>query len=180
MKKNKYSPFNDLFYKYKINISSQELQQIQIFLKNFKEKKEQQTTTYNIVNILNLPLLKNLKKQIITILKKHKLILKNNWAQLYRKGDFHSKHVHANTCYAGVIYVNGSGKDGTLFHHPNGTLIESYGKRFKTQYLETFEPGTLILFPGFIEHEVLEQKSENDRTIISFNTIEEINSAAVQ
>lgn len=168
----KYNIFNDSFYKYKLTITDQEKIQLKIFLQNYKEKKRDQITTYENINILNLPLLLPLKKQVISILDKHKLQLKNNWAQLYEKGDYHPRHNHNNTCYGGIIYVDGFGKDGTLFHHPLSCLVRPYGIRFKQNHLEIFQSGTMILFPGYIEHEVLIQKENNHRTVIAFNTIE--------
>ena len=165
----RYNPFEDYFYKYRINITKKEIQQLLLFFKNNKNKAKQETT-YNQINILNLPLLKNIKNQILLILDKHSLFLDNNWAQLYRKGDKHGIHQHGGSSYSGVLYVSGDGKDGTVFHHPISKIIESSNKKLKTVVMEKFEPGVLILFPSYIPHEVLEQEKDNNRLIISFNT----------
>ena len=169
MVEEKYCPFEDYFYKYKIKITKEEIQQLSLFLEN-NNNREEQETTYNKINILNLPLLKNIKNQILSILDRHNLFLANNWAQLYRKGDKHRIHTHIPSIYSGVLYVNGDGKDGTVFHHPISKIIESFNKKIKTFVMEKFEPGVLILFPSHIPHEVLEQKENNHRLIISFNT----------
>ena len=63
----KYNLFEEYFYKYKINITKKEIQQLFFFLENNKNREEQETT-YNQINILNLPLLKDIKDQIIFIL----------------------------------------------------------------------------------------------------------------
>jgi uncharacterized protein (TIGR02466 family) len=167
--KKKYNLFEEYFYKYKINITKKEIQQLFFFLENNKNREEQETT-YNQINILNLPLLKDIKDQIIFILEKHNLFISNSWAQLYKKGDKHRIHNHGGSVYSGVLYVNGRGKDGTAFHHPMSKMIESFHKNFKTIVMTKFEPGVLILFPSYIPHEVVEQKEENNRLIISFNT----------
>ena len=73
----RYNPFEDYFYKYRINITKKEIQQLLLFFKNNKNKAKQETT-YNQINILNLPLLKNIKNQILLILDKHSLFLDNN------------------------------------------------------------------------------------------------------
>ena len=169
MVKEKYCPFKDYFYKYKIKITEKEIQQLLLFLENNNNRGEQETT-FNQINILNLPLLKNIKDQIIFILEKHNLFISNSWAQLYKKGDKHGLHNHGNSVYSGVLYVNGKGKDGTVFHHPISKIIESFNKKIKTCVMEKFEPGVLILFPSYIPHEVLNQKENNHRLIISFNT----------
>ena len=46
------------------------------------------------------------------------------------------------------------------------------GKRFVPKIVEKFKSNTLILFPSFIPHEVLKQNKNNNRLIVSFNTIE--------
>ena len=48
--------------------------------------KKIRSTFFNL-NILNFPLLTNVKKQIVDILDEKKLYLSNNWAQLYNKND---------------------------------------------------------------------------------------------
>ena len=54
MVEEKYCPFEDYFYKYKIKITEKEIQQLLLFLEN-NNNREEQETTYNQINILNLP-----------------------------------------------------------------------------------------------------------------------------
>ena len=166
----KYSPFEDYFHKYKINITNLEKEQLGLFLYNNHVNKGQQTTTYKQINVLSLPLLKNIRDQILLILNKHNLLLCTNWAQLYRKEDLHALHTHTGSVYSGVLYVEGKGEDGTVFHHPISKIVECCGHVFKHKVMEKFESGVLILFPSYIPHEVLKQEEENNRIIISFNT----------
>ena len=66
--KHKYWPFKS-FYKINLKISEKETEQIKILLHNFKHSIDKhQTTTYQQLDILSLPLLKDLKDQIIKIL----------------------------------------------------------------------------------------------------------------
>ena len=73
-----FDPFEkyNLFYKYKINITKEELEQIFIIVKSKKFGNQQNTSTYLALNILNLPLLKNIRKQIIIIIKNIRLLIK--------------------------------------------------------------------------------------------------------
>lgn len=159
-----YWPFQK-FYKTKLEISDSERDQIKYLLYNFKDSSDDnQTTTYKNINILNLPVLKNLKNQIIKILESKNLILTNNWAQLYLKGHSHEPHTHVTSFYSGVIYVDGNGIDGTNW-------IDSYSGKI---HVEKFEKNTLILFPSNIIHYVHYQTEDNGRIIISFNTKENI------
>jgi len=172
MVKESYSPFNDYFYKYTVNITDIEKNQLRLFLHNNDRGIFQQKTTYNELNILNLPLLKNIREQIISILDDHDLLLSNNWAQLYNKDDKHDVHIHPGSIYSGILYIENNEKDGTVFYHPISKMLESMGKRFVPKIIEEFKSNTLILFPSFIPHEVLRQNKNNNRLVISFNTIE--------
>ena len=155
-----YWPF-EKFYKTKLEISDQERDQIKYLLYNFTDSKDvNQTTTYKSIDILHLPVLKNLRNQIVKILESKNLRLLSNWGQLYLKGHYHEPHIHYNSFYSGVIYVDGNGEDGTNFVSPHvGTI-----------YVEKFEKNTLILFPSNIIHYVKYQTEDNGRIIISFNT----------
>jgi hypothetical protein len=157
-----YWPFKN-FYKTKLEISEEEKQQIKMMLYSFKDSTNvDQITTYKIINILDLPILKNTKRQIDDILEKMSLSLINSWAQLYRQNDSHDPHVHPNSIYSGVIYVDGHGEDGTNF-------FDNYSEQI---YQEKFEINSLILFPSKIIHFAKSQKKDNGRIIISFNTEE--------
>ena len=80
----KFWPFDDSFYKTKVYISEDEKKQIKLFLDNFKNSRDpDQTTTFEKINILNLPMLKDLKKQITDILDSLDLLLADNGAKQY-------------------------------------------------------------------------------------------------
>ena len=152
-----FDPFKkqNSFYKYDLKISKEEINQILILTKS--KNTPDQKTTYNSLNILNFPILKNLRKQVISILDKKKLILKNNWSQLYNNKDLHYIHMHEKSDYSGIIYIQG--KTPTVFYSRN-----------YDQHFEKFENNKMILFPSWIPHEVRALQSDENRLIISFNT----------
>lgn len=152
-----FDPFihEHLFYEYSLKITDQEIDQILILLKNSKE----QFTTFEYLNVLNFPVLKNLRKQITDILDNHKLLLSNNWAQLYNKGNEHSIHNHYGSIYSGIIYLKGENPSPTIF----------YDKNFD-DYFHHFKKNTLLLFPSMTPHEVKPLEKNEERLIISFNT----------
>ena len=159
-----YWPFKK-FYKTKVDILDQEKDQLKYLLYKFNSIKhsvdKDQTTTYKSINVLNLPRLKNLRNQIIKIIESKNLILGNNWAQLYLKGSQMSPHLHNNSSYGGIIYVDGDSAEGTSF-------IDSYSGHTHT---EKFEKNTLILFPANIIHFVKYQEQDTRRIVIAFNTV---------
>ena len=157
----KFDPFKpqNLFYEYELNITKEEINQILILVKDVNSLDCK--TTYKNLNVLNFPTLKNLRKQITDILNKHSVLLSNNWAQLYNTEHEHSVHVHPGSVYSGIIYIKGINPSPTIF----------YGKLFK-QYRHEFKDNTLLLVPSDIPHEVRPLIKNEERLIVSFNTIE--------
>lgn len=156
-----FDPFfkQNSFYKYKIKVTQEEINQIIIIIKNKKFKKDLQSNTYiNNLNILNFPLLKNIKTQIIKILDEYNLYLTNNWAQFYNKNDSHPIHTHDNSFLSGILYLTNKGSP-TIF----------YDRSF-CPYENEVEKNILILFPSWIPHEVKPLKNNEERLVISFNT----------
>ena len=157
----KFDPFDyqNLFYEYDINIDKNEINQILLLLKNNNLDSKEQITTFNYLNVLNFPILKNLKDQIINILDKHKLLLDNNWAQLYNMKNEHSIHTHSGSFYSGIIYIMGKKASPTIF----------YDRKYKN-YCYKFKNNKLLMFPSDIPQEVKKLNNDEDRLIISFNT----------
>ena len=156
-----FDPFKkqNSFYKYDLKISKEEINQILILTKS--KNTPDQKTTYNSLNILNFPILKNLRKQVIDILNKHKLYLENNWAQLYNKEDKHTVHIHEYSYLSGIIYLSNS-ESPTIFYDKKFNNFKYQGKK-----------NTLLLFPSSIPHEVDSLIKDEQRLIISFNTKEQ-------
>ena len=154
----KFDPFSykNLFYKYDLKISTNEINQILYLVKDVKT--DEQKNTFQYLNVLNFPILKNLRQQIISILNSHKLLLSNNWAQFYNKDDAHDVHIHTGSDYSGIIYIQG--KSPTIF----------YDRSFGT-YSYKFKKNKLLLFPSDIPHQVKKLDSNEERLIISFNTM---------
>jgi len=155
----KFDPFEHehLFYQYKLKITDNEINQVLLLTKNVDIG--YQKSTFNYLNVLNFPILKNLKKQITNILDSHKLFLTNNWSQLYNKKNKHTIHNHYGSTYSGIIYLKGMNASPTIF----------YDKDFGT-YSHEFKKNTLLLFPSMIPHEVRPLEKNEERLVISFNT----------
>jgi len=154
----KFDPFDyeNSFYEYDLNITDDEINQISVLVKNFNASDCK--STFQELNVLNFPALKNLKKQITDILDKHKLFLSNNWAQFYNKGDSHGVHIHEGSVLSGIIYIRGN----------NCTPTSFFSKKF-IEYVHEFKPNKLLLFPSTTPHEVKTLKKDEERLVISFN-----------
>tara|TARA_R100000781_G_scaffold102720_1_gene66262 strand:- start:198 stop:740 length:543 start_codon:yes stop_codon:yes gene_type:complete len=149
--------YQNLFYEHELEITDAEVNQVLLLVKEIHNTHH--NTTYDNLNVLNFPALKNLKEQILVILDGYKLQLRNNWAQFYNNGDSHGLHTHPSSMYSGVIYLHGNNPTPTIF----------YDMVFNT-YIHEFKKNTLLMFPSHVPHEVKKLNKVEDRLVISFNT----------
>ena len=171
----KFNPFGDYFYKTKIKILPQEKEQLRVFMDTltplFKPDKVSPVTSYTLQNILHMPLMSNLKKQVEGYLDEIGCVLDNSWGQKYIKNQAHTIHTHPNSIYSGIIYVEVTDAP-TFFLHPYaGNIPDS--RKFAYLY-ENGEPNTMILFPSYIPHFVEKHTNNTERIVISFNASDKV------
>jgi hypothetical protein len=156
----RFDPFDQSFYEYELEISEQEIAQVETMLKSInKTNNFTMKTTFDSINVLSLPLLKNLREQIIKILNDHNLLLDNNWAQLYNENESHPLHSHGLEGKSGILYLKSNATQETIFYSP---AFDPYVHYFKKNHL--------LLYPSHIPHEVKSLKTNESRLIIAFNT----------
>ena len=102
------------------------------------------------------------------------------WININKPGDYNTKHHHPNCHLSGVLWVKAPEECGRIqFQSPvefqTYTEVQSYTEEFKNSnnYFHTyyFSPieGRMLVFPSHLQHEVLENKSNEDRISVSFN-----------
>lgn len=172
----KFNPFNDWFFKTNLEVSEQEKEQIEVLLKGvnscFKVKNNQPLTSYEQPNILDFPVMKNLKEKITNILEPLNLALNNSWAQSYIQNKGHNPHTHYGSVYSGILYVIGK-ENSTIFLHPLSGNV-GCSERFNSNYKHPIKENTLLLFPSFITHYVEKHTFNSRRIVISFNTVDKV------
>lgn len=101
------------------------------------------------------------------------------WANINGPGSYNRVHVHPHAQWSGVFYVQvgeGSGKLGFHDPRPQAAILQPVvgnancvDKRIKP--VISYEPSDndLIVFPGYLPHEVDVNRSETDRISIAFN-----------
>jgi uncharacterized protein (TIGR02466 family) len=101
------------------------------------------------------------------------------WANVSRKGNYHSLHNHPGSCWSGVYYVDTGGTASP--EYPNSGVIDLHDPRPFTEmtyvpgepYGQKFpirpEAGTILIFPGFLYHFVHPHFGEGERISIAFN-----------
>ena len=138
-------------------------------IKNIKlNKAKENKNSFSLSLNINMKLKEIIESKLNFIFDKLKLTLKNCWVQQYDKYDYHSMHTHFHTQkdFSFIWYIEGKGNSApTNFFDIGYPLINTNNVlTFK------FKPGMVLLFPGFMPHEVPINKS-NNRLIVSGNLI---------
>jgi hypothetical protein len=91
------------------------------------------------------------------------------WRNAYSKTDTQEVHIHAGFQWSFIIYETVQ-ESKTVFLNPAWKTIENqmgiYAPAFPMNYRPKVGPGTIIIFPSFIEHHVL---AGNEGTTIAGN-----------
>jgi len=101
------------------------------------------------------------------------------WATRHRENLFHHRHTHNNSFLVGVYYLNGSTKNsGTTFFTNNRcnqivpARLPNTKLRIASKWTSSFEEGTLLIFPSWLEHDTdVNILINSDRYILSFNSM---------
>lgn len=98
----------------------------------------------------------------------------NAWSNVYPKDAFVPLHDHRGLHWSGVYYVQADKhcgdlvlvdpKEYALANEPENTLY-----RGNNDFRVEPTPGKVLIFPGYLKHETMPNKSNQDRIIISFN-----------
>jgi uncharacterized protein (TIGR02466 family) len=112
--------------------------------------------------------------------------LRESWTHITNNGGYHDAHVHLNTSWGGIYYLQASecgtieDEDGIL--RMNGTNrfyspIQYFALDPSMQYLRhsagdvSPENGVLVIFPAYLLHSATPYSGKEDRVIISFNAV---------
>ena len=103
----------------------------------------------------------------------------NCWININSKNSFHYKHPHPLSLFVAVYYVKVPQNSGNIvLHNPQINyhinmaphMIESYNTFNSSTYSIYPKEGQLLIFPGWLEHEVLPSDTDEERISISFNS----------
>jgi uncharacterized protein (TIGR02466 family) len=136
-------------------------------------------------HILDIPELSNLKNTLTKCLTvytedvlkiSNKFEITNSWATRNPTGTFHTSHMHGNSIFSGIYYVDAESGDLDLSFEP------VYSKNFKFEYnIKEYNmfnstcwnlkasPGLVVIFPSYITHRVSINQHLTDRRMIGFN-----------
>jgi len=133
--------------------------------------------------VLERPVLSKVKKFITTSLNeygkqvyraKYTFKITQSWVNMSKVGEFHHEHMHRNSIFSGVLYVNTAKGDGIRFKR--GFEQNSFELKYE-EWNQFNSPvwsldaniGELVLFPSFLYHDVPEVLS-GERISLAFNS----------
>ncbi len=105
-----------------------------------------------------------------------RVICTEMWSIINKKNDFNTIHTHPNSYLSAAYYVKAPKDCGkfivenplSISRHSYPVLERPTEFNLKVARLE-IEEGDLLLFPAYLPHGVEENKSNEDRVVISFN-----------
>ena len=109
---------------------------------------------------------------------KYFLNIVNMWSIINKKYDYNELHSHSNSLWSGVYYVKAPEKCGKINLYDPRPQAHCVQHETKTKELSSlnftkisFTPsdGKCVIFPGWLQHNVEPNMSNDDRIIISFN-----------
>ena len=93
----------------------------------------------------------------------------NIWTNVNEVGSKNVIHSHKSDAWAGIYYVQAEDTGNLLFHNPANLLNDC---KFNSPFVRGLgiqpKDGMLVLWPGWIPHEVIENKSNRQRINIAW------------
>jgi len=95
------------------------------------------------------------------------------WSTVLCDGGAHLKHTHRNCCMSGVYYISMPSPASPIIFHDsrNQDPKNLLGPPFHRSFSIYPEQGDLLLFPGWLIHEVPAQPTSQPRVSIAFNYV---------
>ncbi len=139
---------------------------------NFDLKEEQPK---NFINFIS-PSIEQVMIDMNWEKEKQMIKISNMWAIINTGGSTNLRHQHGNSTISGAYYVRApKGCGDIVFYDPRPAPVYSYPKAISSNLLNAQvngispKEGALVLFPSYVDHSVNENKSSDERIVISFN-----------
>lgn len=102
------------------------------------------------------------------------LKITQSWTNLTQKDGHHHKHHHINSAYSATLYIETVDDDRIYFETPNGQMLQVKSKEYTNLNSNSWwmpaTKGSLIMWPSWLDHHVVDKGHEGDRISLSFNT----------
>jgi len=98
--------------------------------------------------------------------------ISNLWVNIAKQNGYQEEHGHGHNLFSGVIYINVNKDSGDFqFINPLSTIDSLMPLNKKYNHIASIKPynGLMLIFPSWLKHRALANKSNIDRISISFN-----------
>lgn len=140
-------------------------------------------TTFYLGNLAENPdweaVISFLKNNITALLSQEysgKIEITNMWANIYGPGKYVPEHIHNNSLYSGVFYVQADPDCGNIVWKDPSYIAKTMSSRMSAGFpsldfvhSQEVEPGMICLFPSWLPHSTQPNLSSRERIIVSFN-----------
>ena len=102
------------------------------------------------------------------------LSLEDLWVNVAKPNQYQETHDHTGSLISGTLYIDVNNQSGSFqFLNPLNSEFALQGLKGGINYVHNINPsnGMILLFPSWMQHRVLPNKSTKDRISISFNII---------
>jgi uncharacterized protein (TIGR02466 family) len=169
---------------YKDNIGKVSALQLEFVKQQHYTKRTTGTYGRDQTNILEWEIFKQLKQEILKCIKffsyevfKYdvEIYITHSWLNHNPVGSYHNQHIHSNSIFSGVYYINvPMGSPNLMFSSSIRPILEIVPREYNlvnsTSWDIPISCGDLVIFPSNLLHEVPESHQGEDRYSISFNT----------
>lgn len=97
----------------------------------------------------------------------------NSWFSLFKKNNFGHIHMHSDADVSGVIYLESDEQDGNIYFLNPNKLAQHSRTYTNLDPIIKYSPKVckILLFPGWLEHGIETNLTDNNRLSFSFNII---------
>lgn len=111
--------------------------------------------------------------QSVMPLEQKEIFMAHSWFNITEKDQGQEWHAHTDAIISGTYYYKTTGKEGRIgFQNPvpftKNNLFPCGGRSLAKQHIDVNE-GMIVLFPGWLDHQVEVNTTNNDRITIAFN-----------
>lgn len=106
------------------------------------------------------------------------ITIHESWCHITRDGGYHDTHIHPNSSWSGIYYLDigdmdHASKNGiNRFINPLASMYVDAGTMWNhasTSIDIMAESGMMIIFPSWIQHSAMVYRGQHERYVLSFN-----------
>ena len=95
--------------------------------------------------------------------------LSSMWFIVNNKNDYNTNHMHPGSWFSGAYYIKVPDNESKYLVFEDPLQIRNYNQDSPNSYMKKVIEGMLLIFPGWVNHAVPKNDTNEERIVISFN-----------